>query len=175
VFHQGDEHAPSALSWDVGRRRTCHIGRTRGAEGCRGLLLIGYLGSASPGLYQPRLRAFHEGLAELGFVEGRITNDTLFIAHAGQLAELTLRHSLPAAHQAREFAAAGGFLSYGGSFAQSHHEAGVYVGRILKGKSQPIAGSAGQQGRIDAQFEDRKDLRHHRSAVADWPRDELIE
>jgi putative tryptophan/tyrosine transport system substrate-binding protein len=63
-----------------------------------------------------------------------ITNDTLFIARAGQLAELTLRHSMPAAHQAREFAAAGGLLSYGGSYAQSHHQAGVYVGRILKGE-----------------------------------------
>jgi putative tryptophan/tyrosine transport system substrate-binding protein len=63
-----------------------------------------------------------------------ITNDTLFIARAGQLAEPTLRHSMPAAHQAREFAAAGGLLSYGGSYAQSHHQAGVYVGRILKGE-----------------------------------------
>jgi putative ABC transport system substrate-binding protein len=63
-----------------------------------------------------------------------ITNDILFIARAAQLAELTLRHSMPAAHQARDFAVAGGLLSYGGSFAQSHRQAGLYVGRILKGE-----------------------------------------
>jgi putative ABC transport system substrate-binding protein len=73
-------------------------------------------------------------LAELQASGLVITNDTLFIAHAGQLAELALRHAMPAAHQAREFAVAGGLLSYGGSFAQSHHQAGVYVGRILKGE-----------------------------------------
>jgi putative ABC transport system substrate-binding protein len=73
-------------------------------------------------------------LAEHGASGLVITNDTLFIAHAGRLAELALRHAMPAAHQAREFAVAGGLLSYGGSFAQSHHQAGVYVGRILKGE-----------------------------------------
>jgi putative tryptophan/tyrosine transport system substrate-binding protein len=35
------------------------------------MLRIGYLGSETAGLYQPRLRAFHEGLRELGFEEGR--------------------------------------------------------------------------------------------------------
>ncbi|MEA2863939.1 MAG: hypothetical protein QOC84_1895, partial [Bradyrhizobium sp.] len=63
-----------------------------------------------------------------------IANETFFAARSKQLAELTLRHSLPAAHQSREFTAAGGLISYGGSVAQSHHEAGVYVGRILKGE-----------------------------------------
>jgi putative tryptophan/tyrosine transport system substrate-binding protein len=63
-----------------------------------------------------------------------INNDPFLSAHAKQLAELTLRHSIPAVHQSRDFAVAGGLLSYGGSITQSHHQAGVYVGRILKGE-----------------------------------------
>jgi ABC-type uncharacterized transport system substrate-binding protein len=63
-----------------------------------------------------------------------INNDPFLSAHAKQLAELALRQSIPAAHQSRDFAVAGGLLSYGGSIAQSHHQAGIYVGRILKGE-----------------------------------------
>jgi ABC-type uncharacterized transport system substrate-binding protein len=73
-------------------------------------------------------------LAELKANGLVINNDPFLSAHAGQLAELALRHSVPAAHQSRDFAVAGGLLSYGGSLAQSHHQAGVYVGRILKGE-----------------------------------------
>lgn len=73
-------------------------------------------------------------LAELQANGLVIANDILFIARAAELAELALRHAMPAAHQAREFALAGGLLSYGGSFAQSHRQAGLYVGRILKGE-----------------------------------------
>jgi putative tryptophan/tyrosine transport system substrate-binding protein len=45
----------------------------------------------------------------------------------------TARHAMPAIHQARDFALAGGLMSYGGSFLESHRQAGVYTGRILKG------------------------------------------
>jgi putative ABC transport system substrate-binding protein len=41
---------------------------------------------------------------------------------------------VPAIHQSRDFALAGGLMSYGGSFVQSHRQAGVYAGRILKGE-----------------------------------------
>ena len=63
-----------------------------------------------------------------------IANDAFFSARSKQLAELALRHSVAAAHQSRNFAEAGGLLSYGGSFRQTHSQAGAYVGRILKGK-----------------------------------------
>jgi putative ABC transport system substrate-binding protein len=48
-------------------------------------------------------------------------------------AALTIRHAVPAIHQSRDFAIAGGLMSYGGSFVESHRQAGVYTGRILKG------------------------------------------
>jgi putative ABC transport system substrate-binding protein len=62
-----------------------------------------------------------------------VASDTFFAAHAEQIAGLTVRHALPAIHQSRDFALAGGLMSYGGSFAQSHRQAGVYTGRVIKG------------------------------------------
>ena len=71
----------------------------------------------------PQLRA-----AELVFA-----SDTLFGTHGEQLAALAVRHAVPAIHQSRDFTTAGGLMSYGGSFAESHRQAGVYTGRIIKG------------------------------------------
>jgi putative ABC transport system substrate-binding protein len=47
---------------------------------------------------------------------------------------LAQRYAMPAAHQSREFATAGGLFGYGGDVTESHHQAGVYVGRVLKGE-----------------------------------------
>jgi len=51
-----------------------------------------------------------------------------------QLAALASRHAVPAIFQSREFAAAGGLMSYGGDIAETHRLAGNYTGRILKGE-----------------------------------------
>jgi putative ABC transport system substrate-binding protein len=51
-----------------------------------------------------------------------------------QLAGLALRHAVPAIFQSREFAAAGGLMSYGGDIAETHRLAGIYTGRVLKGE-----------------------------------------
>jgi putative tryptophan/tyrosine transport system substrate-binding protein len=51
-----------------------------------------------------------------------------------RLAALAVRHGLPTISQDNDFPAAGGLMSYGGSIRESHHQAGVYVGRILKGE-----------------------------------------
>ena len=63
-----------------------------------------------------------------------IAGDLFFSAKSNRLAALALRHRLPAAFQFREFAAAGGLLSYGGSFTDMYDQLGVYAGRILKGE-----------------------------------------
>jgi putative ABC transport system substrate-binding protein len=63
-----------------------------------------------------------------------INPSLLFNTLSEQLATLTLRHALPAIFQFREFAAAGGLLSYGGSITENYRLLGVYTGRILKGE-----------------------------------------
>ena len=63
-----------------------------------------------------------------------IAPDALFISRTEQLAALTVRHAMPAITQFREFAAAGGLMSYGGTFTDGARRVGVYTGRILKGE-----------------------------------------
>jgi putative tryptophan/tyrosine transport system substrate-binding protein len=64
-----------------------------------------------------------------------LTNPDAFLnSRSKQLAELTIRHAVPTVFHFREFVAAGGLMSYGGSIADTHRLAGVYTGRILKGE-----------------------------------------
>jgi len=63
-----------------------------------------------------------------------INPSLLFNTLSAQLATLTVRHALPAIFQFREFAAAGGLMSYGGSLTENYRLLGVYTGRILKGE-----------------------------------------
>jgi ABC-type uncharacterized transport system substrate-binding protein len=60
--------------------------------------------------------------------------DPFFISASRRLAALTISHRVIAIFHTREFVAAGGLLSYGGSTAESHRQAGIYTGRILTGK-----------------------------------------
>jgi putative tryptophan/tyrosine transport system substrate-binding protein len=65
-----------------------------------------------------------------------ISSGPLFTARRVQLAHLATRYAIPAIHSARSYPEAGGLISYGTSPTESAHQAGVYVGRILKG-AQP--------------------------------------
>jgi putative ABC transport system substrate-binding protein len=63
-----------------------------------------------------------------------IGTDVFFNSRSDELAALALRYGVPAIYQYREFTAAGGLMSFGGSIAESYRLAGVYAGRILKGE-----------------------------------------
>jgi putative tryptophan/tyrosine transport system substrate-binding protein len=60
--------------------------------------------------------------------------DSFFTSRSEQLATLTLRYAVPALYEFRQFAAAGGLMSYGPSLSDSYRLAGIYAGRILKGE-----------------------------------------
>ena len=63
-----------------------------------------------------------------------IGSDVFFNSRREQLAALALRHAVPAIFQFREFAVAGGLMSYGANFTDSYRQVGVYTGRVLKGE-----------------------------------------
>jgi len=60
--------------------------------------------------------------------------DTFFNTRSEQLGVLASRHGVPAIYQYREFAVAGGLMSYSADIAESHRLAGDYAGRVLKGE-----------------------------------------
>ena len=57
-----------------------------------------------------------------------------FVTRAGQIAALAASHRIPAIYAQREFAEAGGLISYGFNVAKANRELGRYAGRILNGE-----------------------------------------
>jgi len=58
----------------------------------------------------------------------------LFSRYSERLAALIAQQRLPAIYQYREYAVAGGLISYGASLTDSYRQVGVYTGRVLKGE-----------------------------------------
>jgi putative ABC transport system substrate-binding protein len=77
---------------------------------------------------------------ETGFAEGRkiasaalVTADFFYASERNYIVEIASKYNLPTIYEYREFAQAGGLMSYGPSQPGVWREAGTYVGRILKG------------------------------------------
>jgi putative tryptophan/tyrosine transport system substrate-binding protein len=62
-----------------------------------------------------------------------IGSDPFFTSRSEHLAALTVRHAVPTVYAWREFAVAGGLLSYGADISESYRLTGNYTGRVLKG------------------------------------------
>ena len=119
--------------------------------------VIGYLADPKSAVTEPETKALHEAARTLD-VELRVLNatneseigtafatakersvplvvstDNLFTDNPVQLAVHAARHAIPLVHAYRQFAAAGGLMSYGVDLADAYRQVGTYAGRILKG------------------------------------------
>jgi putative ABC transport system substrate-binding protein len=88
------------------------------------------LNASNEAEFEPIFAAAHRSLSALVF-----TSDPYFAFRSRQLAALAAQYGVPAITQSRDFPDAGGLMSYGGDFMQSHRRAGIYAGRVLNGEN----------------------------------------
>jgi putative ABC transport system substrate-binding protein len=87
------------------------------------------------------LKASSSGEIDAAFAQiGRERPDALFVGSGAfflsrrvQLVQLVTRHALVATYSSRDYAVAGGLLTYGTAVTDAYHQVGAYAGRILKG------------------------------------------
>ena len=63
----------------------------------------------------------------------QVCSSPLFNARRQHLVLLAARHAIPAVYEWRDFAEAGGLMSYGTILADAYRQGGVYAGQVLKG------------------------------------------
>lgn len=82
----------------------------------------------------PELEAAFADMAKARVGAVAVAAGPFFNGYRNQLVALSARYSLPSMFEARQFAEAGGLISYGSSIEEAYHQIGVYAGRILKGE-----------------------------------------
>jgi putative ABC transport system substrate-binding protein len=73
-------------------------------------------------------------LAEQAGAALMVSADAFFTNRRAQIVVLAAQHAMPAIYPVREFAEAGGLMSYGPNFATTYQQVGTYAGRVLKGE-----------------------------------------
>jgi putative tryptophan/tyrosine transport system substrate-binding protein len=77
--------------------------------------------------FQPLLREQVDALL--------VTTDPVFESQRDRIVALTAHHAIPTIYALREYAVAGGLMTYGASVTDMYRQAGIYVGRILNGET----------------------------------------
>ena len=85
--------------------------------------------AASEREFEPAFTEFIQAGARALLVAG----SPFYAAHRRELVALAARHAIPAIYDVRDYAVAGGLISYSASFTGAYHQASVYAGKILKG------------------------------------------
>jgi putative tryptophan/tyrosine transport system substrate-binding protein len=80
------------------------------------------------------LEAAVASIGQLGAGALVVASDPFFFSRRDQVVTVVAHHAVPAIYQFREFAAAGGLMSYGTNLADAYRQVGVYAGRILRGE-----------------------------------------
>jgi putative tryptophan/tyrosine transport system substrate-binding protein len=113
---------PDNLNYDVDARAARDAARSFGLQ-------TTLLNARTPS----EIDAAFATIAQSGAGAVLIASDPMFLGQREKLAALGARHALPVVSWTRDFAVAGGLLSYGTSITWMYREAGKYAGRILKG------------------------------------------
>jgi putative ABC transport system substrate-binding protein len=106
-----------------------HIGEQQAAARTLGLSLQIVEASSERDL-APAFASLAANRASALYIDG----DSLFTGLRAPLAALATQHAMPTVFNERESVAAGGLMSYGASTIDAYRQAGIYVGRILKGE-----------------------------------------
>jgi ABC-type uncharacterized transport system substrate-binding protein len=93
----------------------------------------------------PDIDAAFAEMKQKGINAFAVPDDALLFSRQSQILTLAARHAVPAIYFSRDWAVAGGLMSYGPPATDQGRQAGIYVGRILKGEKPadvPVARSS---------------------------------
>jgi putative ABC transport system substrate-binding protein len=82
---------------------------------------------------EAEIEAAFTAFAQQGVDALIVGGEPFFFRWRAQMVAQAARHALPTCYGRREFATAGGLMSYGADLAEAYHQVGVYAARILKG------------------------------------------